>query len=120
MKIPKVTLSQLFRFADRTDIILMTVGSIAALIMGAIIPIFSLLWGDLTDAFSSNHDELVAKTRNIMFIFFGVGAGSFVIGWLMFACWMITGERQAIACRKAYLKSLLRQEIGWFDSINQS
>ena len=33
---------------------------------------------------------------------------------------MISGERQSIACRKAYLKSLLRQEIGWFDMINQS
>ena len=38
----------------------------------------------------------------------------------MFACWMITGERQGVACRKDYLKSLLRQEIGWFDTINQS
>lgn len=38
----------------------------------------------------------------------------------MFACWMIAGERQSIACRKAYLGSLLRQEIGWFDTINQS
>ena len=33
---------------------------------------------------------------------------------------MIASERQAIACRKAYLKALLRQEIGWFDMINQT
>ena len=38
----------------------------------------------------------------------------------MFAGWMITGERQGIACRKAYLKSLLKQEIGWFDMKNQT
>lgn len=55
-----------------------------------------------------------------MFIFFGIGGGVLVAGWLMFACWMIAGERQAIACRRAYLQSLLRQEIGWFDMINQS
>lgn len=38
----------------------------------------------------------------------------------MFACWMIAGERQGIACRKAYLRSLLRQEVGWFDMLNQT
>lgn len=38
----------------------------------------------------------------------------------MTAAWMITGERQSIRCRKQYLLSLLRQEIGWFDMINQA
>jgi ATP-binding cassette, subfamily B (MDR/TAP), member 1 len=38
----------------------------------------------------------------------------------MVGFWIITGQRQSIACRKEYLKSLLRQEIGWFDTINQS
>lgn len=42
------------------------------------------------------------------------------MGWLMISCWLITGERQAVACRKAYFACLLRQDIGWFDSINQS
>ena len=55
-----------------------------------------------------------------MFVFLYIGAGAFFAGWLMFACWMIAGERQTIACRKAYLKSLLQQEIAWFDSINQT
>jgi len=44
-----------------------------------------------------------------MFKFFAIGAGSLVAGWAMFACWMITAERQTIACRKAYLKSLMSQ-----------
>ena len=55
-----------------------------------------------------------------MFQFLYIGAAAFVAGWGMFACWMITGERQGIACRKKYLASLLKQEIGWFDTINQS
>lgn len=41
-------------------------------------------------------------------------------GWLMYACWSIAGQRQAIACRKAYLRSLLHQEMGWFDTVNQT
>ena len=52
--------------------------------------------------------------------FFGIGGGAFCAAWLMYACWMVAGERQAIKCRKEYLRSLLAQEIGWFDRVNQS
>ena len=31
------------------------------------------------------------------------------------ACWMITGERQAARIRNMYLKTILRQDIGFFD-----
>jgi ATP-binding cassette subfamily B (MDR/TAP) protein 1 len=41
----------LFRFANKTDYILMVVGSIAALAMGAALPAFALLWGSMTDSF---------------------------------------------------------------------
>ncbi len=40
---------------------------------------------------------------------FALSGSAFIVGWLMNTCFMITGDRQAIACRKAYLKSLLQQ-----------
>ena len=49
-----------------------------------------------------------------------LGIVSLFSGWIMFSCWMIAGESQGITCRKEYLKSLLRQEVGWFDCIEQS
>jgi ATP-binding cassette subfamily B (MDR/TAP) protein 1 len=55
-----------------------------------------------------------------MFNFLEIGAGIFFASWVMFACWMVAGERQAIRCRKLYLATLLKQEIGWFDRVNQS
>jgi len=83
-------------------------GTICALGMGAAMPAFALLWGQMTDTF--NDPNLIVDTaRGIMFSFFYIGIGAFVAGWGMFACWMITGERQGIACRQQYLKSLLRQ-----------
>lgn len=72
-------------------------------------PAFALLWGDMTDAFSQGGDQMVDASLQVMLKFIYIGIGVFVAGWLMFACWMIAGERQSIACRKAYLKSLLRQ-----------
>ena len=52
---------------------------------------------------------MVNAALQVTFKFIYIGIGVFVAGWLMFASWMIAGERQSIACRKAYLKSLLRQ-----------
>jgi ATP-binding cassette, subfamily B (MDR/TAP), member 1 len=41
-------------------------------------------------------------------------------GWATYACWMIAAERQGMACRRHYLRALLRQEIGWYDTVKQS
>lgn len=88
----------------------MIVGSIAATAMGASMPAFAYIWGEMTDSFiGSDADSMVDSSRDTMWIFFYLAAGALVSGWLMFACWMIVGERQGIACRKAYLRSLLKQ-----------
>ena len=110
----------LFRFATGFDYFLMVLGSIAAIGMGAALPSFALLWGNMTDSFGQGGQAMVDAAFNSMLQFIYIGAAVFVVSWVMFACWMITGERQAIACRKAYLASLLKQEIGWFDTVNQS
>lgn len=86
----------------------MIVGSIAAAAMGTAMPAFAYIWGNMTDSFSDDQ-SMVEASRSTMLTFIYVGIGAFAAGWLMFACWMITGERQAISCRKVYLRSLLRQ-----------
>lgn len=85
----------------------MVLGSIGAVGVGAAMPAFAYIWGLMTDSF--NDSSIVDASRQTMFYFFYLGAGIFVGGWLMYGCWMIAGERQAIACRKAYLKALLQQ-----------
>lgn len=114
----KVGFCSLFRFAKTPDYILMILGTIFSLANGGVMPMFALFWGDMLDAFSDA--SLVDNTREVMYLFLYIAAGAFVSGWIMIGSWVITAERQAIECRKQYLKSLLRQEIGWFDTINQA
>lgn len=40
------------------------------------------------------------------------------MSFIMFSTWIITGERQGVAFRKHYFAAILKQEIGWFDTIN--
>ena len=107
----------MFRFATCCDVVLMVIGTIAAMAMGTGIPAFAYLWGQMTDSFAADAELEVGKqvisifesARESTLLFIYVAVGVFVAGWLMYACWMIAGERQAIALRKAYLNSLLKQ-----------
>ena len=70
----------------------MGIGTICACAMGAALPFFALLWGNMTDSFSDpDKNKMVEAAKGVMFNFFEIGAGALVAGWGMFACWMITG-----------------------------
>ena len=58
---------KLFSFADSTDVILMSIGTIAAVGNGACLPLLSILFGELTDAFGQNqtNDETVDKVSQV-------------------------------------------------------
>ena len=115
-----ISFFKLFQFASKKDLILITIGAIASIINGAAMPLFSLLFGDVADGFGPNntHEEIVDTAADLSLKLFLVGIGTLVCSYLGFACWMISGERQAIEIRKRYFKSLLSQEIAFFDSIN--
>lgn len=54
----------------------------------------------------------------VQYILFG--AGSIFGGWGMQYFWQAAGERQANKCRKHYIESLMRQEIGWYETQQSS
>ncbi|PIA60696.1 hypothetical protein AQUCO_00300306v1 [Aquilegia coerulea] len=108
---------KLFSFADSWDILLMVVGTIASVLNGMSMPVMTLLIGDLTDAFGQNANtddtlRVVSKVA-LKFVILGIGAG--IASFFQVACWMITGERQASRIRNLYLKTILRQDVAFFD-----
>lgn len=62
-----VSFLQLFRFADKTDKILIFVGTIGAILIGTAMPMFALLWGNMTTAFGEGDDAIVDASRTVMF-----------------------------------------------------
>ena len=103
----------LFRFATSFDYLLMILGTLGAVGVGASLPGFAYSWGVMIGAFVDGED-VVEPAREAMLLFVYLGIGTFAAGWLMNTCWIITGDRQANACRKAYLSSLLKQDVSWF------
>ncbi|XP_048590908.1 ABC transporter B family member 10 [Brassica napus] len=118
-KRPSVSVFKLFSFADFYDCVLMTLGSIGACIHGASVPVFFIFFGKLINIiglaylFPQEASHKVAK-YSLDFVYLSVAI--LFSSWLEVACWMHTGERQAAKIRKAYLRSMLSQDISLFDT----
>ncbi|ERN08603.1 hypothetical protein AMTRI_Chr11g155530 [Amborella trichopoda] len=115
-KQPSVAFYKLFSFADPVDIILMAVGTISAIANGLSLPLMIVIFGQLINSFgTSNQNNVVHEVSKVSlnFLYLAVGAGAASL--LQVASWMITGERQAARIRGLYLKTILRQDIAFFD-----
>ncbi|KAJ3685940.1 hypothetical protein LUZ61_015104 [Rhynchospora tenuis] len=112
----KVPLYKLFTFADGFDVVMMVIGAAAAMANGMAQPMMTFIFGDVINAFGGGTEENVLHrvTKVILnFVYLGIASG--VASFLSVTCWTITGERQAARIRELYLKSVLRQDIGFFD-----
>lgn len=113
----KVSFFKLFAFADRLDVLYMVVGTIAASANGLAQPLMTLIFGKLINSFgSSDRDHVVKEVSKVAVLFLYLALGTAVVSFLQVACWMVTGERQATRIRGLYLKTILRQDIAFFDT----
>ncbi|PRQ45049.1 putative xenobiotic-transporting ATPase [Rosa chinensis] len=115
-KVEKIPFSKLFSFADKTDVILMVVGTIGAIGNGSCMPLMTLLFGEMIDSFGSNQNsDIVSVVSKVSLKFVYLAVGAAVAAFLQVSCWMVTGERQAARIRGLYLKTILRQDVAFFD-----
>ncbi|WCJ23195.1 ABC transporter B family member 11 [Euphorbia peplus] len=109
---------KLFSFADSTDYLLMLLGTIGAAGNGLSLPLMTVVFGAAVNAFgdnSVNTDQVVDKVSKVSLNFLYLALGSCLAGFLQVACWVVSGERQAARIRSLYLRTILRQEVGFFD-----
>ncbi|KAK0581681.1 hypothetical protein LWI29_016795 [Acer saccharum] len=116
-KINTVPFYKLFTFADTTDVALMIIGTIGALGNGVSMPLMAIIFGDLIDSFgqNQNNSNIVQVISKVSLNFVYLAVGSAVASFLQVSCWMVTGERQSGRIRRMYLKTILRQDVSFFD-----
>ncbi|CAN6845284.1 unnamed protein product [Brassica oleracea] len=116
-KTKTVPFYKLFAFADSFDILLMILGTLGSIGNGLGFPIMTVLFGDLIDAFGQNQNDsnVSDKVSKVALKFVWLGIGTFAAAFLQLSGWMISGERQAARIRSMYLKTILRQDIAFFD-----
>uniref|UniRef100_A0A0D9V4J0 MDR-like ABC transporter n=1 Tax=Leersia perrieri TaxID=77586 RepID=A0A0D9V4J0_9ORYZ len=111
-----VSFTGLFQYADGTDLLLMLVGTVAALANGVSQPLMTVIFGQVINAFGdATTDSVLSRVNKAVLNFVYLGIGTAVVSFLQVACWTMTGERQATRIRSLYLKSVLKQDIAFFD-----
>ncbi|KAI9208123.1 P-loop containing nucleoside triphosphate hydrolase protein [Polychytrium aggregatum] len=142
-KEPVVSFGKLFRFADTRDRLLIFFGLITSAVIGALMPCSILVLGSFlggsknlfatsqlaTDA-NGNYilpgGQVVTKAQllasvdpqplyNTILIFVYFGIAMLFSGYLTQLFWVLSGENQTRRIRQLFVKSVLRQDVGWFD-----
>jgi ATP-binding cassette subfamily B (MDR/TAP) protein 1 len=118
----KVGLLQLFKYSKGFDFVLIFLGTVAAMVNGATLPVMTIFFGDIIQAvviydsripFAKEALDSAVKDGVIKMCI--VGAITFLVSYIQMACWMISGESQAKRIRESYFRSVIRQEVAWFD-----
>ncbi|XP_010631197.1 ATP-dependent translocase ABCB1-like isoform X2 [Fukomys damarensis] len=133
-KKPTVSTFAMFRYADRLDRFYMVLGTLAAAIHGAALPLLMLVFGDMTDSFSnagnsvssnSTNQSVINKTlifrhleeemTTYAYYYTGIGAGVLIAAYIQVSFWCLAAGRQIQKIRKQFFHAIMKQEIGWFD-----
>ncbi|XP_068942330.1 ATP-dependent translocase ABCB1 [Petaurus breviceps papuanus] len=129
---PTVGTFAMFRYSDWLDRLYMVLGTTAAVIHGAGLPLIMLIFGDMTDSFAemgnanitisnSNNtsgnpfDQLEEKMTTYAYYYSAVGFGVLVAAYIQVSFWTLAAGRQIKKIRQKFFHSIMRQEIGWFD-----
>ncbi|XP_009787798.1 LOW QUALITY PROTEIN: ABC transporter B family member 19-like [Nicotiana tabacum] len=113
-----VGLLSLFKYSSKLDILLLLLGCIGALINGGSLPWYSYLFGNFVNkiALDKDKDRMMKDVEMVCVLMTGLTAVVVVGAYLETTCWRLVGERSAHRIRTKYLRAVLRQDIGFFDT----
>ncbi|KAL3726369.1 hypothetical protein ACJRO7_031286 [Eucalyptus globulus] len=108
----------LFRYANGVDKLLVLLGMAGSVGDGLMTPLTMLVLSDVINKYGGaglngafEKATVDEHALRLFYVAIGVGASAFIEG----ICWTRTAERQTSRIRVEYLKSILRQEVGFFD-----
>ncbi|KAL3831884.1 hypothetical protein ACJMK2_023581 [Sinanodonta woodiana] len=128
---PLVGIFEVFRFADKIDVLLMIFGMLFACCHGAALPGMIIVFGDMIDLFVNHgktaflnvtsdpnalQNDLVGTMSKYAIYYVIIGGGVIIVGYCQVAFWMLASERQSFRIRLRFFRNIMRQEIGWFDT----
>ncbi|KAJ4841170.1 hypothetical protein Tsubulata_030195, partial [Turnera subulata] len=112
------TKSSLFRYGDRIDRLLMLFGALGCIGDGLMTPLTMLILSHVINKYGASgiisvtNETIDEYSLRLLYVAVFVGICAFLEG----ICWTRTAARQTSQMRMEYLKSVLRQEVSFFDS----
>ncbi|KAI0862367.1 P-loop containing nucleoside triphosphate hydrolase protein [Xylaria cubensis] len=121
----------LLNYAEPTafDYALLIIGTITSIGAGIPFPILGILFGELVDdlngatcaaegtPISESPEDYQAAINQKILLVVAAALAQFALIYLYSVCWNLFGERLAHRLREKYFRSLLRQEVSFFDKL---
>mmetsp|Transcript_47908 Transcript_47908/g.124377 ORF Transcript_47908/g.124377 Transcript_47908/m.124377 type:complete len:1323 (-) Transcript_47908:3301-7269(-) len=101
---------------NRPELPFFFLGLLAASITGVSFPVFSVIFGEVLNVFTLRGDELMSRVSFFCLLFFILGLVSALASYFENFCFNFMGEKLTTRLRDLSFKSILRQNIAWFDN----
>nr|XP_027123328.1 ABC transporter B family member 19-like [Coffea arabica] len=115
-----VGLFGLFKYSTKFDLLLVLLGCLGSLINGGSLPWYSYLFGRFVNKIAKESktdlQKMMKDVEKICLLMTGLAAVVVVGAYMEITCWRMVGERSALRIRTQYLRAVLRQDIGFFDT----
>jgi len=110
-----VPMHRIFKYAKGEKVLLLP-GLLAAAVNGSAMPVFAILFAEISNVYFFPTQELVQDAANKFSIYFVIFAIVIGIGYVtQFWTFGVVGERMTTRLRTELFEAFLRQEIGYFD-----
>lgn len=96
------------------------IGTICAFIAGAQMPLFALGVSQALVSYYMDWDTTRHEVKKISFLFCVGAVLTVIVHAIAHTCFGIVGERLTLRVREMMFSAILRNEIGWFDEMNNS
>ena len=96
------------------------IGTIAAIIIGVLLPIFGLLISSAIKTFSKPHHELRKDSKRLALVFIVLGLIAFLSTPIRSYLFAVAGCKLIERIRAMCFKKVLHIEVGWFDEPENS
>uniref|UniRef100_A0ACD5Z6A4 Uncharacterized protein n=1 Tax=Avena sativa TaxID=4498 RepID=A0ACD5Z6A4_AVESA len=106
-------------YADALDWLLMVAGTIGSFLHGMAPAMSYYILGKAVDMFGDNignREAIVHELTKLVPYMWSLAIVTLPAGMLEIGCWMYTGQRQMTSMQIAYLRSILNQDVGAFDT----
>ncbi|CAP21602.2 Protein CBR-PGP-12 [Caenorhabditis briggsae] len=126
LSVKPVTLLGLFRFAERRDHIILLIGILLSFLSGVAQPGLGVIAGGMTNTlivYNVTSPQFLDSALMNVYLFGGIGVVVLIINFIqvsysnqiIYMCFQNVCIRIVTKLREEYIKSILRQNAGWFD-----
>ncbi|KAF3065190.1 Leptomycin B resistance protein pmd1 [Daldinia childiae] len=111
---------------SKTDISLLVIGTIASIAAGIPFPLLGILFGQLLDDLNSetcageqttSPETYQSDVNEKVLLVMACALAQLALVYIFSVCWNLFGDRLAHRLRERYFRSLLRQEVSFFDKL---